>query len=615
MRVQRAEPATPTPTSEAPSPRTLSGLLRRCADRRGDEPAVTHLDHSRVRDGVATTVTWRELDERADAVAAWIRPRASAGDRAAVMCAQSIDYLASFLGVIRAGLIAVPLFPPGDARQWQRLSGVLADCAPALLLTTWREVHAVQEFAGAQGFAEGQVVAVDALPAAGERIAEPVRTDPDDIAYLQYTSGSTRAPAGVMVSHRNVLVNCRQVLDTFGMRPGHTVNVSWLPLFHDMGLVIGLAAPVVSATRAVLMDPEAFLADPARWLRAMSANPGAITAAPSFAYAYAATRVTEADRALLNLDHVVALIDGSEPILPANIELFRAAFTDCGLPPHAHRPAYGLAEATVLVSASPAGEGPRMIRLDRDALAAGHAVEAEGASGVKGGAGAEGAAGVAGVEGAEGAAGAAGVEGAAGAAGVATLVGCGLPAGQRIRITDPVTAAPLPEARVGEIWVSGGNVGLGYWGRPQETAAVFVEDGEGRWLRTGDLGVIVDGHLCITGRIKDLVVLDGRNHYPQDIELTVERAHPGVRRHAVAAFGVPTDDGERLVLLAERAKGVDPDAVPDSEIIATVRTALTDVHGIGLHAMVLLGPGEVPRTSSGKISRSGARARFLRNAS
>ncbi|MFD7133409.1 fatty acyl-AMP ligase [Streptomyces sp. NPDC059894] len=612
MHVQRAEPT--APTAEVPSPQTLSGLLRRCADFRGDEPAVTYLDHSRVRDGVATTVTWRELDERADAVAAWILPRASAGDRAAVMCAQSIDYLASFLGVIRAGLIAVPLFPPGDARQRPRLSGVLADCAPALLLTTWREVHAVREFADAEGFAEGAVVAVDALPAAGEPIAETVRTDPDDIAYLQYTSGSTRAPAGVMVSHRNVLVNCRQVVDTFGMRSGHTVNVSWLPLFHDMGLVVGLAGPVASATRSVLMDPEAFLADPARWLRAMSANPGAITAAPSFAYAYAATRVTEADRALLNLDHVVALIDGSEPILPANIELFRESFTDCGLPPDAHRPAYGLAEATVLVSASPAGEGPRVIRLDRDSLAAGHAVEAEGATpggATPGGATAEGAT----PGGAEGAEGAEGAAGAAGVAGVVTLVGCGLPADQRIRITDPATAAPLAAGRVGEIWVSGENVGLGYWGRPRETAAVFVEDGEGRWLRTGDLGVIVDDHLCVTGRIKDLVILDGRNHYPQDIEITAEQAHPGVRRHAVAAFGVPTDDGERLVLLAERAKGVEPDAVPDSEIIATVRAALTDVHGIGLHAMVLLGPGEVPRTSSGKISRSGARARFLRTAS
>ncbi|GAA4790220.1 fatty acyl-AMP ligase [Streptomyces ziwulingensis] len=588
MPVRRAEP---TPTSEFLPAHTLSALLRRCADRRGDEPAVTYLDHSRVRDGAATTVTWSELDERVDAVAAWIRPRAAAGDRVAVMCAQSVDYLASFLGVLRAGLIAVPLFPPGDTRQWPRLSGVLADCAPTLLLTTWREVHAVQKFAVAEGLSEGRVVAVDALPAAaGERIAEPDRTDPDDIAYLQYTSGSTRAPAGVMVSHRNVLANCRQAIDTFGMRPGHTVNVSWLPLFHDMGLVIGLACPVVSQTRSVLMDPEAFLADPTRWLRAMSANPGAITAAPSFAYGYAATRVGEDDRALLNLDHVVALIDGSEPVLPANIELFRAAFADCGLPARAHRPAYGLAEATVLVSASPAGEEPRVIRLDRDALAAGHAVRTADPRGET-------------------------PTGAPDGPGVTALVDCGPPADQRIRITDPATAQPLPEGRVGEVWVSGENVGLGYWGRPQETAAVFVQDGESRWLRTGDLGVLVDGHLCVTGRIKDLVVLDGRNHYPQDMEITAEQAHPGVRRHAVAAFGIPTDDGERLVLLAERARGVEPDTAHDSEIIAAVRTALSDVHGVGLHAMVLLGPGEVPRTSSGKISRSGSRALFLRNAS
>ncbi|MGW0536532.1 fatty acyl-AMP ligase [Streptomyces sp. NPDC003032] len=578
MKLQRAE-LTTTADSDAPVLEPLSGLLRRSAQSRGDEPAVTYLDHSRVRDGVAVTVTWRELDARVDAVAAWIRPRASAGDRVAVMCAQSIDYLASFLGVIRAGLIAVPLFPPGDARQWPRLSAVLADCAPSLLLTTWREVHAVQEFAGTEGLSDAGVVAVDALPAPGERFAERAWTDPDDVAYLQYTSGSTRAPAGVMVSHRNVLVNSRQVVDAFGMRSGHTVNVSWLPLFHDMGLVVGLTAPVVSATRSVLMDPVAFLADPGRWLRAMSANPGAITAAPSFAYAYAATRVAEPDRVLLNLGHVVALVDGSEPVLPANIELFRESFADCGLPPQAHRPAYGLAEATVLVSASPAGEGPRVIRLDRDALAAGRAVEPVGKTAV------------------------------------AMLVSCGLPADQRIRITDPATAAPLAEGRVGEIWVSGENVGLGYWGRPRETAAVFVEDGESRWLRTGDLGVVVDSHLYITGRIKDLVVIDGRNHYPQDMEITAEQAHPGIRRHAVAAFGVPTGDGERLVLLAERARGVEPGSATDSDIITAVRAALADVHGIGLNDMVLLEPGELPRTSSGKISRSGGRARYLGSAS
>jgi acyl-CoA synthetase (AMP-forming)/AMP-acid ligase II len=352
--------------------------------------------------------------------------------------------------------------------------------------------------------------------------------------------------------------------------------VSWLPLFHDMGLMLGVAAPLAGGIPAVLLDPGAFLERPVRWLRALSANPGAITAAPSFAYAYTAARTAPAERMLLRLDGVDVLVDGSEPVAPANIDRFHDTFAECGLRREAHRPSFGLAEATVLVTTSQAGSEPHVRTFDTESLAAGTA-----------------AAPVAG-------------------RGTSTLVGCGMPVRQRVQLVNPDTGVPVPDGTVGEVLVHGPNVGTGYWGQPELSEQVFgatVPGEPGRWLRTGDLGLLVDGQLFVTGRLKDLVIVDGRNHYPQDIEHTVEQAHTAVRRHATAAFAVAGSAGELLVVLAERAKGAGPDL--DAEVTAAVRSAVAAAHGITVHDLVLLDPGEVPRTSSGKISRSASRARYL----
>jgi acyl-CoA synthetase (AMP-forming)/AMP-acid ligase II len=538
---------------------SFATLLGRWARRLGDEVALTFLDHRGSADGRAVSLTWRALDDRVSAVAAHLQGIARPGARAAVLAPQSADYVVAFLGAVRAGLVAVPLFAPDLPGHAGRLAATLTDCAPQLVLTTAELTGEVTGFLGTLE-SEATVVAVDALPPAAAGEHEWHRPAPDELAYLQYTSGSTRSPAGVMLTHHNVLSNARQCCTAYGAETGTTSTVSWLPLFHDMGLILGIGAPMFGGLASVLMDPLAFLERPARWLRALSAGPGAISAAPNFAYAYSASRVTEDEKSYLELSRVVSLINGSEPVLPATLAKFQDAFGECGLRPEVHRASYGLAEATVLVSVTDAGSPPRQVTFDRDKLAGGFAVPA--------GAG-------------------------------TTLVSCGRPVDQRIRLADPATGAPVADGEVGEIRVSGPNVGQGYWGRPD--APAFGAD----WLATGDLGVRFEGELYLTGRLKDLVIVDGRNHYPQDIEQTVE-ACPAVRPHSAAAFAIPHEEGEVAVVVLERAKNTDAGVA-----VGALRAAVSAEHGLRLHDIVVLAPGEVPRTSSGKISRARCRESYL----
>ncbi|MGC7095648.1 fatty acyl-AMP ligase [Amycolatopsis lurida] len=547
---------------------TLATLLRHWAGRHGDEIAVTFLDYRTSEDGRAAFLTWRELDDRVSAVAARALELAEPGERAAVLVEQSADYVVAFLGALRAGLVAVPLFAPNLPGHAGRLTAVLADCDPRLALTTAPQLDQVAEFVDPK---RTELVAIDLVPRARER-EWPV-PDPDDLAYLQYTSGSTRSPAGVMLSHRNVLANARQACEAYGAVTGHTTTVSWLPLFHDMGLVLGIAAPMVAGMAATLLDPVAFLESPGRWLRALSASPGAISAAPNFAYGYSASRVSDREKSYLELSRVVSLINGSEPVLPSTIAQFQAAFGECGLDPAVHRASYGLAEATVLVSVTESGKPSRQVSFDRDRLAAGMAVPSGGGDS-------------------------------------STLVSCGYAAGQELRVVDPERRKAVPDGTVGEIWVRGENVGRGYWRNPKASEEVFGLrlDGTGGWLATGDLGVLFDGELYVTGRRKDLVIVDGRNHYPQDIEQTVEE-HPAARRHSATAFAIPLDEGEAAVVVLERAKNLE-----EANLAAAAEALRAEVatrHGLKLTDLVFLAPGEVPRTSSGKISRSSCRARYL----
>lgn len=576
----------------APAFRSLPEYVRHWAETTPERRAFTFVDHPAPQSrGVHRTLSWRRLDRRVRALAARLTEEVEPGERVAVLCPQGTEYVTAFLAALAAGLVAVPLYPPGLPGHGDRLSAVLADACPAVVVATGQSLDEVREFCAGRAARSPRFLAADLVPDTAGDGWQPLRPDDTAVAYLQYTSGSTRTPAGVEITHGNVVANARQALAAYGADAHPVTCVGWLPLYHDMGLVLSVAAPVVRGVPSVLMDPGAFLREPVRWLWLLAAHPRAVSAAPNFAYDYCASAVTEAQKAGLRLDGVAALINGSEPVRPGTADRFHAAFAAQGLPPETHCPSYGLAEATVFVSAARPGEPLRRFALDRDALAGGKALPARPDD-----------------------------------PRAVLLAGCGTPAGQRVRIADPLTRAALAEGEVGEIWVQGPNVGRGYRNQDRQTRHVFGATfaggacgrGEavdpGAWLRTGDLGVVHDGQLVITGRLKDLIVVDGRNHYPQDVEATVQDAHPAVRRDRLAAFGTPGAAGERVIVVAEHVRTTTLARLDVPALVRAVRAAVSARHGLRLADVVLVPPGTVPRTSSGKVSRALTRERYLAGA-
>jgi fatty acid CoA ligase FadD32 len=580
---------------QAAAPATLVQRARQLAAASPDRPAYTFVDYQARAQGQAQCLTWAELDRRASALAAVLRRHGMAGERAAVLAPQGLDYVVAMLGAFYARVIAVPLFTPELPRYADRLTSVMADAAAACVLTTSAARASVTALLSRAPAPPRLVLAVDAVE------PDPAGAGPDeeigagDIAYLQYTSGSTRQPAGVMITHGCLAANTAQIAERLRIEPGQVTTVGWLPLFHDMGFVLTVAMPMAVAAQAVFMDPAAFLMRPVRWLQLASGRSEVFAAGPNFAYDYCAARIGEDAKAGLDLSGVRALLNGAEPVRPATMRRFAAAFAGCGLPAGAMTPAYGLAEATVYVSSGAPGEVSRVVAFDRRALELGTAVERPAGPGPAGPA--------------------AGPAASAAGGGVISLVSCGKPGGQHVAIVDPATRRARPAGQAGEIWVSGPNVSPGYFRPPADSRDVFGATltaapenlPAGGWLRTGDTGVLHEGELFVTGRLKDLIIVDGRNHYPQDVEVTAQNAHPAIRRDRVAAFAAPVEDGPCLVVVAERAVG--PADV--AEVTRAVRAAVSEHHGIGLHDFRLLRPGAIPRTSSGKIARSACLERYL----
>ncbi|UUY02730.1 fatty acyl-AMP ligase [Svornostia abyssi] len=562
----------------------VTDYLEHWARVQPDAPAQTFTDYLASRQGVTRTITFAELDRWSRAVAAVIMERAQRGDRVAIVCAQSLEYVVAFAATLRAGVIGVPLFSPDMPGHGDRLHGVLADCEPVCLLATTDKLELVRELAGGT---DERIVCVDALEgpagdAAAARFTAPTGISPDDIAYLQYTSGSTRAPAGVELTHGNLLANARQIIEGYDLRYADTNAVSWLPLFHDMGLLIGAPGAIVCGAHAHLMDPLAFLMRPQRWVREMSGKRNVISAAPNFAYGYVAKRMKDEERAELELSGVIALLNGAEPVLPATVDRFLEAFGPVGVRPEACFPSYGLAEATVFVTRSRPGQGPLVREFDAATLQTGRLEPA-------------------------------------GAGRSVQLVSCGTAVdSQHVVIVDAERAARMPDGDVGEIWVCGPNVGRAYWQRPDDSVATFggtlADPGDlpaGPWLKTGDLGAIVDGDLYVTGRHKDLIIVDGRNVYPHDVELSVEQADGAIAAHRLAAFAVPGATGEVVVVVAERHRTAEDAVARLDDIASAARAAVSAEHAVALHDFVLVEPDTIARTSSGKIARHGARAAYL----
>jgi len=570
-----------------PVPSSIPAVLRERASLQPHDPAFTFVDYDTDPDGVTATLTWSQIHRRARHVAAELRKHGTVGDRVAILAPQSLDYVAGILGAFEAGLIAVPLSVPQVGVHDERVNGVLADSAPSVILTTTAVSGGVAEYLRQQGYpSTPPFVEVDALNFDGQP-SFTSRGPHTGTALLQYTSGSTRQPAGVMVSHGNLVGNFEQVMvgyyaDSGGVAPAGSTVVSWLPFYHDMGLFIGICAPILAGMHSVLTSPISFLVRPARWVQLMASHPGAFSPAPNFAFELAVRKTSDEDMAGLDLGGVTHIVCGAERVHAATLKRFTDRFAQFNLRAQAIRPSYGLAEATVYVAARAPGQPPHVAYFESDKLSAGHAERRSDSTGT-------------------------------------ALVSYGIPLQPKVRIVDPESSTENPAGAVGEIWVHGDNVAQGYWGRPDLSDETFagrlVEPSEGTpegpWLRTGDLGVISDGELYIVGRIKDLVIISGRNHYPDDLEATVQEISGG----RVAAISIPGVDGESLALVIEyKKRGSSPEEIAEKieGMKGAVISAISNNHGIGVADLVLVAPGAIPITTSGKIRR-GACAQLHRD--
>jgi acyl-CoA synthetase (AMP-forming)/AMP-acid ligase II/acyl carrier protein len=538
---------------------TLNDLLLQRVAAQGAAPAARFL-HTGEPDGPQDAWTYADLGARSQAVAAALQDRCAPGDRALLVYPPGLDFVAGFVGCLLAGVVAVPAYPPDPSRfaaSLIPLNHILADSAPTVVLTTSLVAGLADAFGDAVGpLRELPWLATDTLPAdAGSGWRQP-EVGPQDIAFLQYTSGSTRRPAGVMVRHANLLANLNQVC-TAARLSAEASFCSWLPMFHDMGLIGSIICPVYLGSHTVLMSPVSFLRNPLCWLRSISAFRSFATCAPNFAFELCLRRATDADVAGLDLSCWGSSLNGAERVRPETLARFAARFAPAGLSAHAMFPAYGLAEATVFVSGGHVSDELALV----DGPSAGQ------------------------------------------------LVPCGAPGeGMEVVVVDPKRCAVGSDGAFGELWVRGPNVAAGYWGAPERTAATFgayTAAGDGPFLRTGDLGTLVGGQVYVGGRLKDLVIVRGRNLCPEDLEHSAAQSHPGVRPGCVVALGVELDGEEQLVVLVERNKRHD---APPEEVVSAVRAAIARDHQVQARGVVVLEAGALPKTSSGKLQRRRAGA-------
>ena len=553
----------------------LVGLLRLRAKELGRQRAFTFLVDG---ESQRTHITYGQLDQRARAIAAHLQEQGLEGERALLLYPSGLEFIAAFFGCLYAGVVAVPAYPPRRNRNLQRIQSIVGDARPRIALTT-EDVFGRVEPVLADTPDLASIPWTCTREVAGDKCdqwREPNVT-PETLAFLQYTSGSTGSPKGVMLSHGNLLHNTELISQAF--RPSYTNSgATWLPLYHDMGLIGGVIQPIYFSHPMTLMTPTHFLQQPVRWLKTLSDTGALISGGPNFAYELCVERVTEEEKQTLDLSQWELAFNGAEPVRAETIDRFSEAFASCGFRREAFYPCYGLAEATLMVAGGDKDLAPPMRSFDAERLQEGEAIGVDN-----------------------------GVDGSV------RLVGSGGSLlGQEIVIADPETLTECPTGTVGEVWVSGPSVAKGYWGREEATQQTFqarLADGRGPFLRTGDLGCFDStGELFINGRLKDLIIVRGVNHYPQDIELTVEQAHEDLRPAAGAAFAIGDDGQEKLVVVQEvvRKRHIDFE-----EVCAAVRSEVGKVHEVSPHAVVLIKPNSIPKTSSGKIQRHACRNAFL----
>jgi len=552
-------------------------MLHGRASMRPDDVAMTFTDYASDPSGIRETLTWSQLSQRATSVAGELAQHATVGDRAVILAPQGLDYVAAFLGSMQAGLIAVPLPLPHRGSTHERVSTVFEDTSPTVVLTTSEVAADVGDYVDQSRLGTApKLVEIDATASVAAAAPTVPPAELPNTAYLQYSSGSTRQPTGVVLTHRNLTANFEQLMRIFfadSPAPTDMTIVSWLPFYHDMGLVLGICAPILGGFRAELTSPVAFLEKPSRWVRALAESSHAWSSAPNFAFDMAARKTTDADLAGLSLSQVRGIISGAERVEPATLRRFVDRFAHFGFRDEMMRPSYGLAEATVFVAGGTWSDSTPEAHFDVDELGAGRVKRCAAGKGT-------------------------------------VLVRYQVPQSPLLRIVDGDTSSECPPDVIGEIWVHGENVADGYWNKPPEDrlgfGAAIVDPSRGTpdapWLRTGDLGFIHGGELYIVGRIKDLLIVRGRNHYPEDIEVTVQEITGG----RVAALAVPVGGTEELVTVIELKM-----RAPDGDVAQwlggvkeQVTAAIATAHGLNAADLVFVSPGSIPTTTSGKIRRA-----------
>lgn len=562
-------------------PSSIVDILRRRATRQKGQQAYTFLAD---REGEEESITYGELDRRARAIGGWLQSSGAAGERVLLLLPPGLECIAAFFGCLYAAAVAVPAYAPRLNETWSRLRSIIGDAQPTFGITTSTILSRLETMKATGGdLAALRWLSVDWLEkdACGEwREPDVCR---DTLAFIQYTSGSTGEPKGVMVSHGNLLENSAIIHERFE----HTTEsrgVIWLPPYHDMGLIGGVLQPLYGGFPVTLMSPTTFLLRPVRWLQVISQTRASTSGGPNFAYDLCARKISPEQRGALDLSCWRVAFNGSEPVRLDTIERFASVFASAGFRREAFFPCYGLAEATLFVTGGPKSSGPVHCKIQNAAVQQNRAVLDDNDPFGH------------------------------------TLVACGeRPRNVKVVIVHPDSWTRCSPHEIGEIWVSGLSVATGYWRRPQETESAFrahlADSGEGPFLRTGDLGFFLRGQLFVAGRLKDLIIVGGRNHYPQDIEATVERAHSVLRLGRSAAFSLDLEGEERLIIVAEvdhrHGRRGQNSVVATEKLVRAIRTAVAEQHGLHVHRVFLLKRGSIPMTTSGKIQRNICRSWVL----
>ena len=551
-------------------PGTLAQALAQRAALTPDRLALRFLADDPAHSQV---LTYHDLDLRARTIAAALQAHAAVGDRAVLLFPSGPDYVAAFFACLYAGIIAVPAYPPESSKRHhqERLLSILDDAEPRLLLTCSPLRQSLLQISELSATDAPHVLCVDEVEPDAVHVWQPVALQADDVAFLQYTSGSTALPKGVQVTHGNLVANELLIRRGFGidLNPDDVI-VSWLPLYHDMGLIGGLLQPIFSGVPCVLMSPAYFLTRPLRWLEAISEYGGTISGGPDFAYRLCSERVSETALADLDLSRWRVAYSGSEPIRQDTLQRFAEKFAACGFTPNSYLASYGLAEATLFVAGGQRGQGIPALNLNELELANNRIVPGDGSA----------------------------------------VMSCGTSQpDHEVQIVDAQSLEALADNLVGEVWASGPSIAHGYWRNPQASAETFVQRDGATWLRTGDLGFMRDGEVFITGRLKDLLIVRGHNLYPQDIEKVIEREVDVVRKGRVAAFAVNVNGEEGIGIAAEISRSVQK-ILPAEALINAIRQAVAEACQQAPGVVVLLNPGALPKTSSGKLQRSACRSRL-----